>query len=203
MHAVGASALLRSLDAKDLGYGAQLEYRLRWPSEYQLGLAGAALALEADRIGGFAARHTQRFEVTALGVVPLGRTGPLGLDLRVALGYAELNSTQAQLTHDRGRRLGFELALIGNVLLAPRLSLRLGLSTPLAFEIVPTRELATQGALLLTGLGVALSDSLFLRADVESGGVFGFDGDGTKYETRASLAVRWVSGALARSSHAL
>jgi hypothetical protein len=44
MHAVGASALLRSLDAKDLGYGAQLEYRLRWPSEYQLGLAGAALA---------------------------------------------------------------------------------------------------------------------------------------------------------------
>jgi hypothetical protein len=56
---------------------------------------------------------------------------------------------------------------------------------------------------MLTGLGVALSDSLFLRADVESGGVFGFDGDGTKYETRASVAVRWVSGALARSSHAL
>jgi hypothetical protein len=203
IHTVGASALLRALDTHDLGLGGQLDYRLRWPSEYQLGLSFAALALAADRIGGFAAEDTVRYELGALSAIPLGRTGPLLLDLRVTLGYAELHSAQADLEQDRGRRLGLELAVIGNIVVAPPVSVRLGFSSPVAFEIAPTGELATQGALILLGVGGALSSSLFLRGDVETGGVFGFDGDGTKYETRASLNLRWVSGQLARSSHAL
>jgi hypothetical protein len=203
LHAFGASALLRALDGKDLGYGAQLDYRLRWPSEYQLGFGIAALALEADRIGGFAAKHTRRLEASALGVIPLGRTGPLGLDLRIGAGYAALHSAQQHLVEDRGHRLGLSLALIGNIRVASRVSLRLGFSTPFAFEIAPAGELATQGALVLTGVGVALTRSLLLRGDVESGGLFGFDGDGTKYETRASLSLRWVSGEQAEASHAL
>ncbi len=202
-HALGAAALLRSLDSKDLGYGGQLDYRLRWPSEYQLGVSLAALVLAADRIGGFEAEQTRRYELTALSAVPLGRTGPLMLNLRIALGYAALYNTQAELAEQRGHRVGGELAVIGNVVLAPPVSLRLGLSTPFAFEVSPAGELATQGALLLMGVGVALSASLFLRADAATGGVFGFDGDGTKYETRASLSLRWVSGEKARSSHAL
>ena len=198
VHAVGANALMRSLDSKDLGFGAQAEYRLRWPSEYQLGLSASLLALEADRIAGYAAKDTRRVEVTALTGIPLGRTGPLALDLRAGLSYIHLSSDDQSLEDQAASRAGIELGVIGSVTVTPRTSVRLGFSTPFAFELSPSGELATGGTLVSTGAGFAVTDSLLLRGDVETGGMFGFDGDGTKYETRVSVGLRWVSGQNAR-----
>src|SRR5688500_15993809 len=62
LHALGVTTQQEWLDAKDYGYGADLQYRLRFPSEYQLGLEAAVVQAEADRIGGYAAADTRRLE---------------------------------------------------------------------------------------------------------------------------------------------
>ena len=51
-----------------------------------------------------------------------------------------------------------------------------------------------QGALLSLGGGIALGERLWLHGRIDTGGIFGADGDAGKYLFRGTLAIRGLFG---------
>ena len=58
----------------------------------------------------------------------------------------------------------------------------------------PSVATETLGQLLLGGVTLAVTDDVQVHLRLETGGLYGFDGDGAKVLTRATVGVRLVPG---------
>ncbi len=123
--------------------------------------------------------------------VPLIQRG-VQMDLRLDLGPQFLAATETTGPHSSAFGVRGVLSPMATVPLGERAALRLGWSFKYAMELDPVRDTEAQAFIIRGGVNLALSQSVQLAALVESGSVFGFDGDGAKYLNRGTLGVRWT-----------
>jgi hypothetical protein len=176
----------------------ELAYRLRLRSELQLGLSARGSFVRTGFVDGFRASNGRSVSGLALVMVPLARRGRLSIDFRGALGARTSDFDESAAPDSVSFVIPSQLGVIANVSF-PSVTLRAGWMNVVDVAVAPKGAIDTLGQLLLLGAAVPVSDSLQLYADGETGGVFGYDGDGAKYVTRAAFGLRWVSGQGART----
>jgi hypothetical protein len=192
-------AVLGAAGASSTEVGGEIGYRLRLPSELQLGFVARASAVRKGFVDGFPARDGQMFSGLGLAIVPLARRGPLAMDLRGGLGLRASGFDTAGGPETSSRVMMTQLALIANVRATSFLTVRTGFVSVLDLALSPAGGIDALGQLLVLGAVVPVSDALQVYVDGETGGVFGYDGDGDKYVARAAIGLRWVSGREARA----
>lgn len=192
--AIGVPLTLSNFDA-----GGGLAWRFRFAGGAQLGLDGRALSVRSAYLDGYAAQRGDAFTGAGQVLLPLVQMGPLEIHLRASLGAKALRVDESAGPHRRSTTLLGDVGPIVNVRLAPGLGLRTGWLAITHFQLTPGFDVEALGQVLLAGAVVPLSDDVQLHADVETGGTFGFDGDGGKYLVRGTVGARWVLGGAARS----
>lgn len=202
----GAPSAPRTLHAASLQLtgsnfdaGAALGYRVRFAGGMQLGLEGRALAVRDAYVNGFAATGGYAVSGVGLVMVPMVQSGPLDLHFRASLGARSLNVDETTGPDKRGLTLLSELGPVVNIRATKSLTLRTGWLAVTNFQLSPAFDSEALGQVLLAGAVVPVTDDVQLHADVETGGLFGFDGDGGKYVVRGFVGARWAFGGSARS----
>lgn len=121
-----------------------------------------------------------------------------------------LNSGVRRIFGDEGQPSGSSgswaiearLGLLGHARVGQG-ALHLGVIVPFSMEVAPETINDVQGALISAGFGWPLSERLWLRGEVEGGGVFGADGDAQKFIVRGSLSLRFLFGSTTETWWAL
>ena len=196
---LSASGLLSLGDGgagSNLRGGGRFEYRYRWSNDAQLGLRVGLFAVDAPFIEGFRGRDALETEVLALSNFQLLRGDSAGIHLRLLAG-ARFLADAADAPESSSTQVGAVPAWIASIHLNPSISVRTGVVFPVWLEVDPSADIAELATLLTVGVDWAFSPSLSLYADVETGGSFGFDGNGLKYvaEGTTGLRIRFGPGA--------
>jgi hypothetical protein len=186
-HALSVSGGLSGTDAQ-----GTIGYRLRSPGGWQL---GAELSLASSRdtfISGYAAEGGLAYAGSAIGLAPLLEVGPLELSLAAHLGLRALVADQSVGPDTRATTLLSRFGPVASVRLAESVALRAGWLNVVNVQLSPTADLEALGQVVMLGLVTRVADQVSLFADFETGGVLGFDGDGTKLLARGTVGVRWI-----------
>ncbi|MCU0684961.1 MAG: hypothetical protein MUF34_22390 [Polyangiaceae bacterium] len=189
LHALGVQGNWSNVDA-----GVGLSYRARLPGEAQLGLDARYASLRQGYVSGYAVESGAALAGAAVAMLPWARFGPVVLDLRLSAGVRALDADQTRSPDRSSTTITTDFGPVVNVHAAPWLTLRTGWLNVVNLQIAPATDLDALGQLLLAGVAIPVSDRLLAHADFETGGLFGYDGDGGKYLTRVSVGLRWVLG---------
>ena len=192
-------AVSLQLTGSNFDSGASLGYRTRFRGGAQLGIEARALAAREAYVDGFAATGGYSVAGLAIGMLPMVQAGPLDLHLRASVGGRSLKVDETTGPRERSFTLVSEVGPVVNVRVSQDLTLRTGWLAITNFQLSPRFDSEALGQVLLAGAVMPLTPDLQLHADVETGGLFGFDGDGGKYVLRGSVGARWVLGGSARS----
>jgi len=174
-----------------------LGYRLRLPSGVQLGLEARHAPSREAYIDGFLGTGGSAQHGTFRALVPLASAGPLTIGFGANLGLRSL-SVRNSLPDSSSLAVTSELGLLAYLPLSSRLTLRTGWLQVTSFQTKPGFAVDALGQVMVLGVTAPVTDSLQLFADLETGGLFGYDGDGGKYLTRGTLGARLVTGGAAR-----
>jgi hypothetical protein len=177
-----------SLVATTTSAGFELDARARFGGGVQLGAGASLSAHERAFMSGQVVRDAGSFGGLGILLLPLVRSGPLELDLRVESGALSLRGFGD--TDASALRQVNEFAMLAHVELGQSFLLRAGAVLGLELEVDPAFALADQSQLLTAGLGYALSAHLLLHAAVAGGGSYGFDGDNGKFIFEGTLGLR-------------
>lgn len=192
-HVVGLSAGGSEFDAT-----GSLDYRLRHENGWEIGLSAGSGWLRSGFIAGFAvedgtvtrgALHASRVLHRAPGVQITGYLTPGFRAVRGAEGPALANDSLSD-----SNAVTLETGMLARFRVGPRAAMYTGVVLPFSLEIDPEIMNDVNGGLLTVGGTVAINDSVEGFAAVETGGIFGSDGDAGKYLTRATAGVRMVLG---------
>ena len=129
--------------------------------------------------------------------LPLVAGDALRLDVEVESGLRTLQATQTQAEASQSLTLIADLGPVATLAVQDGLAIRLGWMQLTHLQVQPGSALDAQGSLLRGGVVFAPTPDLQLAIDGQTGGVFGFDGDGGKYLAQVGAQVRWVPGAAA------
>lgn len=204
-----SAAQAQSADSIEVGVSASnaarlaLAYRHRFDGGVQLGLG-------VD--GGYAfTTYVAGYDAGAQGVGALYVESRFPVLTRERLRFQVLlDSGVRRIFGDDGQPVGStgswaieaRLGLVGHAR-AGRGALHFGVIVPFSLEIAPEVINDVQGALLSAGVGWPLAERIWLRGEVEGGGVFGSDGDAQKFQVRAALSLRFLFGSTTNSWWAL
>jgi hypothetical protein len=186
-HGLSLSGAASSVDAR-----GELGYRVRSSGGWQLGVGLAVARPSEAYISGYPARGGRALYGAVLGVAPLLELGPLELTGFLSLGGRALTGTSTRAPDSSSFALTTRLGPVAAVHLTDSWSLRAGWLNVFDLQLRPDTAADAIGFVLLAGLSVAPAASLHLYADLETGGLVGYDGDGAKYLTRGTLGARWL-----------
>ncbi|HEU4404358.1 MAG TPA: hypothetical protein VFS43_03615 [Polyangiaceae bacterium] len=189
LHALGVQGGWSNVDA-----GAGLSYRVRLPGGTQFGLDARYASLREGYISGYAVESGAALAGSAVAMIPWARFGPVDLDVRLSAGARALDADETRSPDRSSTALTTDFGPVVNVHAAPWLTLRTGWLNVVNLQLAPATDLDALGQIVLAGVAVPVGDRLLAHADFETGGLFGYDGDGGKYLTRVSVGLRWVLG---------
>ena len=181
---------------------AEARVRLGWRQRWASGLqAGAEV-----RLGSAQALYLDGWPVdggTTLGALgqlslPLAHSGPVALDLRIDGGPTLLAADEATPSGARSLGARLEVSPLATVALREGLAGQLGWTLVTGLQLQPGFAVDALGQVLVAGGVVALSDSLQLSVRGETGGLYGYNGDGGKYLVRGGVGLRWIPGSADR-----
>ncbi|WP_309887711.1 hypothetical protein [Archangium sp.] len=175
-----------------------LGYRLRLPSGVQLGLEARHAPSREAYIDGFPGTGGSAQYGTLRALVPLASAGPLTIGFGANLGLRSLSVRSSLGPDSSSLAVTSELGLLAHLPLSSLLTLRAGWLQVTSFQTKPGFAVDALGQVMVLGVTAPVTDSLQLFADLETGGLFGYDGDGGKYLTRGTLGARLVLGGAAR-----
>ena len=117
------------------------------------------------------------------------------IDLQVDTGL-RLLQTSEPVGDDLSRSLTLlnSLRPLATLTVHEAVDLQLGWTARFDLQRAPTPAADAFGQVLLAGAVVHLSPGLDLALRAETGGLYGYDGDGAKYLTRGGLGLRWFPG---------
>jgi hypothetical protein len=175
--------------------------RLRAPSSAWLGAEvrlGDARALYLD---GWPVSEGRSLSGLVGGSAPLASSGGASIDLQVHGGLRAL-SAEVPSPEDAagavipGQSWGWlvEVTPMGTLPLGARGAAQLGWTAIFSQQRSPSVATETLGQLLVGGVTLAVTDDVQVHLRLETGGLYGFDGDGGKVLTRATVGVRLVPG---------
>lgn len=178
--------------------------------EGRLRLTHAQLALRAEGgrardayLGGYAIEDASLARVTFETRIAAGSVGAARFGVHLSAGARFTQGGEGNVPGTTtSRALELELGLVATLPIRERGTLQAGLRVPFSLELVaPGTDGVVndvQGALLSLGGGVALGDRLWLHGRVDTGGIFGADGDAGKFLFRGTLAIRGLFGSTTR-----
>ena len=178
---------------------ARVEWRAAWPNHVQLGVSAQAGLARGLYLDGWpvAGGHTGTALLSAS--APVVHEDRVQIDLQVDTGPRALRPSEPV-----GDGLNDSLTLLNSLRplatlsLTDALDLQLGWTARFDMQLSPTPAADAFGQILLAGAVVRLSPGLDLALRAETGGLYGYDGDGAKYLTRGGLGLRWFPGDDAR-----
>lgn len=189
-HAVGLAAGVSNVDASLTG-----AYRLGLAGGWQLGIETTLSRKREAYISGRQLDQGTAVYGTTLGMIPLVQRGPLSMHLRLGAGLRRLEGKGPQAPRDTSLALTTELGPVANLTVTPGFTVRTGFLNVLNLQLDPTGDIDALGQVLFFGVNKALGTSMQIHADLETGGLFGYDGDGGKYLVRGLIGLRYVPGA--------
>jgi hypothetical protein len=175
--------------------------RWRAPSSAWLGAEvrlGDARALYLD---GWPVSEGRSLSALVGGSAPLATSGGASIDLQVHGGLRTL-SAEVPSPEDAagavipGQSWGWlvEVTPMGTLPVGERGAAQVGWTAIFAQQRSPSVATETLGQVLVGGYTHALSEDVQVHLRLETGGLYGFDGDGGKVLTRATVGVRLVPG---------
>lgn len=185
-HSLGVGAGVSNFDHAI----ARIDYRVLLPrgTRWTVDIRGASV--DRTYIDGFEARGGSSLRGFGAVEAPLLHEGPLTLGLRAGAG-ARVNRADRGPETESVAALA-ELGMIGRVRASSALELHAGVSSPLSVQLDPAVNNDITGALLVGGLEWRVTDRIALTADVESGGIFGSDGNAGKFLLRGFVGARFA-----------
>ncbi|MEM9458454.1 MAG: hypothetical protein AAGF11_30030 [Myxococcota bacterium] len=186
-----------SLRASALGYGAQVGYRARFRRGVGLGLEVEGLYDPEAVLGGYATEHNGFVNARVPVFIPAVRSSALTMAVLVAPGVRFARSVDPGYGPDQSLAVTLEPGVFAYLHATPRLTWMLGVTMPVAIQVDPITDVAELGTLVATGPVVTLGRHVNLFATVDTGGLFGSDGDAGKFLIRGTAGVRihWGVGA--------
>ena len=170
-----------------------LEGRLRLPRA-QLALRAEGGRARAAYVAGHATEDATLTRLTLETRIAAGSIGPARFGLHLSGGARFTTGGEGNASDGNGRAIEIGLGFIATMPVGTRGAVRAGVLVPFSIEIAPEVVNDVQGALLTLGGGVALSDRLWLHGQIDTGGIFGADGDAGKFLFRGTLAIRGLFG---------
>jgi hypothetical protein len=193
LHAFNLAGAYSNVDS-----AAILGYRLRLSNGLQLGAEVRYAPSRRSYIDGFATTGGAARYGTLRALVPLASSGPLELGLGTTLGVRALSVDTTPGPDRDSLALTSEIGPVAHLRLTRGLTLRAGWLQVTTLQTRPNTAVDALGQVLLLGATAPVTDTVQLYADFETGGLFGYDGDGGKYLTRGLIGARWVLGGAAR-----
>lgn len=173
--------------------GGSVSGRLRWDSGWQLGLRGYAARVTTGFVDGFEVRGARGVGTVGL-TVPLVKRDAVQVDIEVDAGAQALVPEAGADIEETGIGIVADVSPMVTLPVAGG-ALRLGWRNVFHQQLTPSVALDAQGALIRAEGVIPVGDDLQVTVRGETGGVFGFGGDGGKYLAGARLGLRWVPGA--------
>jgi hypothetical protein len=187
-----SGAILASPSVSGADVRGALAGRLGSPSGSAIGAEVRWAEVSKAWIDGWPVEDGSAASALAHGAVPLVRTERLRLDLRANVGARWLSAREVQGPDDRSTALLTEVGPRATLTVAEGAAVWLGFDNVLDFQLDPSFAPDGLGQLLNAGLVFAPTDGLQFALHGETGGLYGYDGDGGKYATRAGVSVRFV-----------
>lgn len=194
--AVGLSGALSAAEPRLTAQG-----RWRAPSSAWLGAElrlGDARALYLD---GWPVSEGRTLTALIGGSAPLVTQGGASIDLQVAGGLRTLSAEVPTPAEAAGTVIPeqswgwvMEVSPIGTLPLGERGAAQLGWTVIFSQQRSPSVATEALGQVLVGGYTLAVTDDVQVHLRLETGGLYGFDGDGAKVLTRATAGVRLVPG---------
>lgn len=180
-----------SARADNFGQGGLVDARLRIGAN-QLGLDVYAGHERKAFISGFAVEDALRVDVHLRGLWQVWQQGPARFSLLTRAGARSFSAATGNAPESASWAVSAEMGALVHADVHPRAVARFGVLVPLLFQLDPAFSNDVNGALLSLGIAVALRDQLLLTANLNSGGIFGADGDAGKFLVQGTLGVRWA-----------
>lgn len=169
-------------------------YQLRTEGGWQLGAQVRVAAPRSGFINGYPTTGGVAPSAAINALAPLTEVGPLQLSLALQLGLLGLFADTSVGPDTRSLVLLSRLGPLASIRLADAVALRAGWNLVVNVQLSPAGDVDALGQLLVLGAVVHLNRSLSVWVDVETGGLFGYSGDGGKYVLRGTLGLRLVLG---------
>lgn len=174
----------------------RLRYRARLARGVQLGLSTRHGSVREHFVAGYAVDEGYLGEHRLELLVPVYDDGELWWGVELAPGVRHYLGPEDQRADlDRGVAVVFDAAVLANVRLDRTWTVQAGVRIPFSLEITPAVVNDVVGGLLVGGATVAVSDRFQLFGQLETGGLFGADGDGAKFLLRGTAGARVLFGA--------
>lgn len=129
------------------------------------------------------------------GAVPLHRSERFRVDLRANVGARLLAASATDAPVDRSWALLTEIGPRATLRVHDRVAVGLGFENVVDLQLDPSFAVDGLGQLLQAQLVVAPTDDWQVGVQGETGGLYGYDGDGAKFAGRLGLTLRYAPGA--------
>jgi len=190
-----ANALTTTIELAKAEPRARFEWRVQRPNRFQLGLSGQVGLAQGLYLNGWPVDAGRTFTGQLLGSFPLVHQQALRVDLQLESGPRFLWAAEpVENGQDGSLSLATGLRPLATLLLSNVWDLQLGWTARFDMQIRPNVSADAIGQLLLGGAVLHLSPNLDCSLRVETGGLYGYNGDGAKYLTRVGLGLRWFPG---------
>lgn len=207
--ALSSTANAQSADSLEVRASAStdarlaLSYRHRFESGVQLGAGVDGGYSWSSYVAGYDAGSQGVGVLYIESRFPVLTRSRLRFQLLLNSGVRRIFGDDGQPTGSTGSwAIEARLGLLGHARVG-RGALHLGVVVPFSMEIAPEVINDVQGALITAGVGWPLSERIWLRGEIEAGGVFGSDGDAQKFQVRGSLGLRFLFGSTTEAWWAL
>jgi hypothetical protein len=174
----------------------ELQGRLRIGGA-QLGLTARGSELRAAWIDGWPVDDGRAGAVLAHAAVPLVDRGGFRFDLRAQVGPRWMVARATEAPTSSSLALLTAVGPRATLDLGDRAAVQLGVDQVTDLQLDPGFAMDGLGQLLQGAVVRAVGDDWQVALSAETGGLFGYDGDGAKYATRAGVSLRFVPGAAA------
>lgn len=175
---------------------AEVQGRLRL-GEVQVGVTGRWAEVRRAWIDGWPVDDGTARSALAHVAVPIARSVRFRFDLRANVGARWLAARETLGPIDRSVALLTEVGPRANLGLSDRVAVQLGFDQITDFQVDPSFATDGLGQLLTASAVAAPGRDWQLALTGETGGLYGYDGDGAKYAARIGLSVRFAPGAAA------
>jgi hypothetical protein len=194
--AAGAAPLSGAIVATPSVSGADvrgsLAARLGSPSGSAFGAEVRWAEVSKAWIDGWPVKDGSAASALVHGAVPLVRAERFRLDLRGNVGARWLFAREVEGPDDRSLAQLTEVGPRATLTVADGAAVWLGFDNIVDFQLDPSFATDGLGQLLNGGVVVAPTDDWQLALTGETGGIYGYDGDGGKYAARVGLSLRFA-----------
>ncbi|GAB4566288.1 MAG: hypothetical protein Tsb0020_17840 [Haliangiales bacterium] len=180
----------------------RLMYRVRLSESDASGVGRVELGVDAEAgaqqkgfIAGYAVEDGLVTRGRLWSAMRIMSHGALAIDAHVAPGMRLLREAEGvDPERTDSTAVTLDTGLRADVRMHQRVRLQAGLDIPLSYEVTPEVVNDVNGVLFNVGLSVDVGARVQAFAGLETGGIFGADGDAGKYLTRGSAGVRMLLG---------